>query len=176
MGIGSRLKKAFKKFDDQASNQQERSLDPNRGSWSSNQYVRLAESFTGAPAFKKAVAERKQQYRAEGFTAEGIGGGLDYQDGKDALRTMRPGISYKDNVTAVPEREAAAEDEMRQAEAAAVFARQKDLQAKFDAGQVAARIRRGRRADQPGTKGGTLKTSGLGSAGGQVSFAQLLGL
>ncbi len=64
------------------------------------------------------------------------------------------------------------------AKSAAQLSRQQQLSADQARGQIAARVRRSIRPDQPGTKNGTILTSSLGVPGSQSagSFASLLGL
>jgi len=130
-------------------------------------YGRYAANVTGVTAMSRAMGrsiDTAENGERPSFMA--------YRDDAKTMRPTRGGSIAKQQV--------ATDVQVKEQEAAnavnADFERRKRLQAKFDAGQVASRVRRSSRSDRPGTKGGTIKTSGLGSTGGATSFAQLLGL
>ena len=135
--------------------------------WGDSAYARYASNIAGITTTARA-GKRSQD------TIEG-GQNPDFEGYKDDFRSMRPSHGYS-AAKHHDEDKVIAEAQRQQGEVDARYAEQKRLQAKFDAGQVASRVRRSRRSDRPGTKGGTIKTSGLGSTGGATSFAQLLGL
>ena len=125
---------------------------------------------TGVATFKSAVYNEKQKDKP-------LQGGNIYEDTRDSAKKGRPARAYKDDITMAPVRREETDQRQREEANANAYRIAADLEDRKQRGQVASRVRRSARADKPGTKGGTLTSGGLGSAGGgQLSFASLLGL
>lgn len=169
MGLGSSIKKAFKKAAGQVKDQVDRADDPNKGIWGDNPYSRWAERLTGAATFKSAIGRQREEDNKVPF----LTGGNPFKDAKADANLGRPTKAYQDETVNRP----AAIAEEKQREADAMFQRRRVAEEARARGQVAVRVRRGMR-DSASTKGGTIATSstGLGSTGGFGSFAALLGL
>lgn len=184
MGIGSRIKRAVSKATAPITNPSGfNDLMTGHGEKANREY-KTAYSKTEKQSKRKGTMDAiemaaygiygEQAKRYISFGAD-KGAGYSKEEGDDLGAGL--GVNYQ-QVEGDRQQRKLETDAQRKLDAdSAEYRRKADLEDRKQRGQVASRVRRSARADKPGTKGGTLTSGGLGSAGGgQLSFASLLGL
>lgn len=158
MGFGRFIKKAWAQtsdFGDRASGGK---------AFGDSVWGRYAANITGTTTSAKLIgrARQKEQVSIDSTLSDS--------------QSMRPTQGYSRAAGGVAG-DAATAMKTEQDARDAILNNQRDAQLRQQDGQIAARVRRSRYADQPGNKNGTIKTGSLGVPGGQaLSFSQLLGL